>query len=80
MSTNYLTETAVNNLKSTSTGTIQSSALVMNGPSFRTTETPLNFISYVYKELDRAYKHFGTRIRVVGKIENNILYSNKSTN
>jgi hypothetical protein len=71
MSTNYLTETAVNNLKSTSTGTIQSSALVMNGPSFKTTETPLNFISYVYKELDNSYKHFGTRMRIVGKIENN---------
>ena len=72
MSTNYLTETAVNNLKSTSTGTVQSSALVMNGPSFKTTETPLNFISYVYKELNKAYKHFGTRMRIVGKIENNV--------
>jgi hypothetical protein len=72
MSTNYLTETAVNNLKSTSAGTVQSSALVMNGPSFKTTETPLNFISYVYKELNNAYKHFGTRMRIVGKIENNI--------
>ena len=72
MSTNYLTETAVNNLKSTSTGTVQSSALVMNGPSFKTTETPLNFISYVYKELNNAYKHFGTRMRIVGKIENNV--------
>jgi hypothetical protein len=72
MSTNYLTETAVNNLKSTSTGTVQSSALVMNGPSFKTTETPLNFISYVYKELSNAYKHFGTRMRIVGKIENNV--------
>jgi hypothetical protein len=72
MATNYLTETAVNNLKSTSTGTVQSSALVMNGPSFKTTETPLNFISYVYKELNNAYKHFGTRMRIVGKIENNV--------
>ncbi len=72
MSTNYLTETAVNNLKSTTSGTVQSSALVMNGPSFKTTETPLNFVSYVYKELDNAYKHFGTRMRIVGKIENNI--------
>jgi hypothetical protein len=71
MSTNYLTETAVNNLKSTTSGTIQSSALVMNGPSFKTTDTPLNFVSYVYKELNNAYKHFGTRIRIVGKIENN---------
>jgi hypothetical protein len=71
MATNYLTETQVNNLKSTQTGTIQSSALVMNGPSFRTTETPVNFISYVYKDLNNAYRHFGTRMRVVGKIENN---------
>jgi hypothetical protein len=71
MATNYLTETAVNNLKSTQTGTIQSSALVMNGPSFKTTETPLNFVSYVYKNLDNAYKNFGTRMRIIGKIENN---------
>jgi len=71
MSTNYLTETEVNNLKSTKSGTIQSSALVMNGPSFKTTETPLNFISYVYKNLDNAYKLFGTRLRIIGKIENN---------
>jgi hypothetical protein len=71
MATNYLTETAVNNLKSTEAGTIQSSALVMNGPSFKTTETPLNFVSYVYKNLNNAYKHFGTRLRIVGKIENN---------
>ena len=71
MATNYLTETAVNNLKSTQTGTVQSSALVMNGPSFKTTETPLNFVSYVYKNLDGAYKNFGTRIRIIGKIESN---------
>jgi hypothetical protein len=70
MATNYLTETAVNNLKSTDTGTVQSSALVMNGPSFKTTETPLNFVSYVYKNLNNSYKHFGTRLRIVGKIEN----------
>jgi hypothetical protein len=71
MTTNYLTETDVNNLKTTQSGTIQSSALVMNGPSFKTTETAINLVSYVYKQLDNAYKHFGTRIRVVGKIENN---------
>jgi hypothetical protein len=72
MATSYLTETEVNNLPSTQTGTIQSSALVFNGPSFKTTETPLNFVSYVYKNLNNAYKHFGTRLRIVGKIENNI--------
>ena len=71
LATNYLTETQVNNLKSTQSGTIQSSALVMNGPSFKTTEVPLNFVSYVYKNLNNAYRHFGTRIRIIGKIENN---------
>jgi hypothetical protein len=71
MSTAYLTETAVNNLQSTQSGTVQSSALVVNGPSFKTTENPISFVSYVYKELNNAYKHFGTRVRIVGKIENN---------
>jgi hypothetical protein len=71
MANNYFTETQVNSLKSTETGTVQSSALVMNGPSFKSTDTPLNFLSYVYKPLNNAYKHFGTRMRVIGKIENN---------
>ena len=71
MTSNFLTETQTNNLKSTQTGTVQASALIMNGPSFKTSDTPLNFVSYVYKSLDNAYKHFGTRMRIVGKIENN---------
>ena len=79
MATSNLTDTAINSLPSTQTGTIQSSALVFNGPAFKTTETPLNFVSYVYKSLDNAYKHFGTRIRVIGKIENNIT-SSQTTN
>ena len=70
MSTAYLTETSVNNLQSTQTGTVQSSALVINGPSFKGTENPINFVSYVYKELNNAYKHFGTRVRIIGKTEN----------
>ena len=71
MSSSHITETEVNSNLSTQSGTIQSSALVINGPSFTTTETPINLVSYVYKELDNAYKHFGTRVRIVGKIENN---------
>jgi hypothetical protein len=71
MATSYLTETEVNSLLSTQSGTIQSSALVFNGPSFKTTEKPLNFVSYIYKNLNNAYKHFGTRLRIIGKIENN---------
>jgi hypothetical protein len=70
-SSSHITETSVNSTLSTQSGTVQSSALVMNGPSFTTTETPINLVSYVYKELNSSYKHFGTRIRVVGKIENN---------
>ena len=72
MATSNLTDTAINGLLSTQAGTIQSSALVFTGPSFKTTEKPLNFVSYVYKELDNAYKHFGTRMRIIGKIENDI--------
>ena len=71
MSSSYTTETPVNSTISPKTGTIQSSALVMNGPTFETTETPIDLVSYVYKELDNSYKHFGTRIRIIGKIENN---------
>ena len=71
MSSSYTTETPVNSTISPKTGTIQSSALVMNGPTFETTETPIDLVSYVYKELDNSYKHFGTRMRIIGKIENN---------
>lgn len=52
-------------------GTIQSSAFVFTGPSFTTTQNPIDFLSYVYKPLDNRYKHFGSRMRIVGKIENN---------
>jgi hypothetical protein len=65
------TETEINQLPSTVTGTIQSSALVINGPSFTTTESPVDFVSYTYKPLDNRFKHFGTRMRIIGKIENN---------
>jgi len=71
MATSFLTETDINSSMSTKSGTIQASAFVMNGPSFKTTETPLRFLSYVYKNLGNSYKHFGTRMRIIGKIENN---------
>lgn len=71
LSNSYLTESGANKLLSPQTGSIQSSALVINGPAFSTTSTPLDFVSYVYKPLTNKYKHFGTRMRIVGKIENN---------
>ncbi len=53
-------------------GSVQSSALCLTGPNFPTKEKPRDFISYVHKSLaDKKYKHFGTRVRIVGKIENN---------
>jgi hypothetical protein len=70
MSNSYSNETEINNLKSTQSGTIQSSALVMNGPQFNTSQIPINYISYVYKNLNNAYKHFGTRIRIIGNVTN----------
>jgi hypothetical protein len=51
--------------------TVQASALVFNGPSFSSQESPIDFISYVNKPLNNSFKHFGTRMRIVGKIENN---------
>ena len=53
-------------------GSVQASALSLTGPNFTTKDKPRDFISYVHKPLtDKQYKHFGTRIRLVGKIENN---------
>jgi hypothetical protein len=72
LASKYIAETDINTMVSTQAGTVQSSALVMNGPGFTTTESPTDFISYVYKPLTDKYKHFGTRMRIVGKIENDI--------
>jgi hypothetical protein len=44
----------------------------LTGPNFTTKDKPRDFISYVHKPLtDKKYKHFGTRVRLIGKIENN---------
>ena len=71
MATAYVTETELNSLTSTESGTIQSSAFVMSGPSFESAASPLDFISYVYRPLNNVFKNFGTRMRVLGKLENN---------
>lgn len=71
LSSSNITEAEVNALSATQSATVQSSALIMNGPSFSTTNNPLDYVSYVYKPLDTRYKHFGTRMRIIGKVENN---------
>jgi len=71
MSATFNAESDVNNFTATKPGTIQSSAFVMQGPPIPVTEKPRDFISYVYKPLNNNFKHFGTRMRIIGKIENN---------
>lgn len=51
--------------------TVQSSALVFKGNVINSLERPREAISYVYRELDNRFRHFGTRMRIVGRIENN---------
>ena len=70
LSSKYVSESSMQAMSTTNPGTVQSSALVMNGPGFKTTDPSADFISYVYKPLLNNFKHFGTRIRIVGKIEN----------
>jgi len=51
--------------------TVQSSALVFKGNIINTTDVPRNYISYIYKPLENRFRHFGTRLRIIGRIENN---------
>jgi hypothetical protein len=55
---------------STSSATVQASALVITGKPFLSSETSTDFISYIPKDLGESYSHFGTRLRIVGKILN----------
>lgn len=69
LSGTYKTEKGVASLKITEIGTVQSSALVFGGPSFSSDLTPSSYISYVAKEMNNNYSHFGTRLRIVGRYE-----------
>lgn len=71
MSATFNAESDVNTFTTPKSGTIQSSAFVMQGPSIPVTGKPRDFVSYVYKPLNSKFKHFGTRMRIIGKIENN---------
>jgi hypothetical protein len=71
MSSTYYPESDINTFIKPRSGTIQSSALIMQGPQTGVTVKPRDLISYVYKPLTNKFKHFGTRMRIVGKIENN---------
>lgn len=73
---NFLTntfqeETTVSRQLSTQTATVQSSALVMTGSTTASEDTAPNFLTYIYKPLSDKFVHFGTRMRIIGKVENN---------
>lgn len=70
LSSSYVPESEANRLYATQSGTVQSSALVFSGGTFLSTETPLDYVSYIHKPLTNSYKHFGTRVRIVGRLEN----------
>lgn len=70
LSSSFIKESDIDRLYATQTGTVQSSALIFNGPSLSNRYAPLAFISYIYKPLNHAYNSFGTRVRIVGKSEN----------
>lgn len=48
---------------------VQSSALIINGPSFPSTDNPVDFITYSYREMpnESKFTHFGTRARIIGQ-------------
>lgn len=74
---NFLSSSYYTEVPSTSGASemVQASALTFEGPAFTTEESPINFISYVTKKIsdeENKYHHFGTRMRVVGKIEADI--------
>jgi hypothetical protein len=69
MANTNLTESDVNYYKSALSGSVQTSALVFNGPTLPDDIDPAEFVTYSYKQLDKPYRHFGSRMRIIGKIE-----------
>lgn len=78
LSSQYNSETQIGNMTSAETGTVQSSAFVFSGPTFEVGQKPIDYISYVYKNLGVTvegpattplYNHIGTRMRIVGQRE-----------
>lgn len=84
MSSKVYEDGYVNKLKTTNSGTLQSSALIFRGPRPNSTiPNHRDFISMVHKDLsgNAAFKHFGTRMRIIGKSDQNFgQVSNGSSN
>jgi hypothetical protein len=70
LSNYYLPESDGERLYSTETSTSQSSSLIFSGGTFLSTESPIDYLSYIHKPLTNNFKSFGTRVRIIGKQEN----------
>ncbi len=65
---NIPSDSIVRSLKTTDVATLQSSAFIFAGPNpMPSGITSRDLVSYVYKELDNDFTHFGTRMRIIGK-------------
>lgn len=65
---NIPSDSVVRSLKTTDVATLQSSAFIFAGPNpMPSGIAARDLVSYVYKELDNDFTHFGTRMRIIGK-------------
>jgi len=74
MSSKVFADGETNNLRTTQSGTIQASALVFRGPAPDSSiANHRDLVSYVYKDLstDFSFRHYGTRMRIIGRTDVN---------
>lgn len=69
LSSEFTDESAIGRVSKVQNGTIQSSALIMSGPSM---QNPIDFISYSKRNLEDRFRHFGTRLRIIGSIDKGV--------
>jgi hypothetical protein len=69
LSSKYFSETSSTQSNSSNVPVIQSSALTLEGPSYPKEYNPQDFVNYVSKTLDNKFVHFGTRMRIIGSVD-----------
>ncbi len=69
LSSRNVKEAEANKHDSVIPGTIQSSALIMDGPAYPSGYNPQSFMQYVYKPLEDRFTHISTRLRIIGSME-----------
>ncbi|CAB4242194.1 hypothetical protein UFOVP222_45 [uncultured Caudovirales phage] len=78
LSANNTPETPNQNYNGATPGNVQASALIFSGAkpvakigSETFAKNPMDFISYVVKNLDNDYRHVGSRMRIIGELKEN---------